>query len=118
MDEGPLSCAGKDNAAVFPIEVSVPKSKTSVLRAGYSANVNIIIQKKDSVLTIPERVITFRNDSAFVRAVMGPGKEEERYITTGLSDAIKIEVASGLKEGDEVLEKPVKIIALDGKHCN
>ena len=62
------------------------------------------------MLTIPERAVTFRNDSAFVKVSLGPGKEEERYIKTGLSDAIKMEVVSGLNEGEEVLEKPVKKI--------
>ena len=62
------------------------------------------------MLTIPERVVTFRNDSALVKVALGPGKDEERLIKTGLSDAINIEVVSGLKEGDEVLEKPVKKI--------
>jgi HlyD family secretion protein len=70
----------------------------------------VIIQKKDSVLTIPERVVTFRNDSAFVKVALGPGKDQERYVKTGLSDAINIEIQSGLKEGEEVLEKPVKKI--------
>ncbi len=105
-----LKAEKKDNATVFPIEVSVPKANNATLRAGYSANASIIIQKKDSVLTIPERVVTFRNDSTFVKVALGPGKEEERQIKTGLSDAIKIEVVSGLKEGDEVFEKPVKKI--------
>jgi HlyD family secretion protein len=105
-----LKAEKKDNATVFPIEVSVPKANNATLRAGYSANASIIIQKKDSVLTIPERVVTFRNDSTFVKIAMGSGKEEERQIKTGLSDAIKIEVVSGLKEGDEVFEKPVKKI--------
>jgi HlyD family secretion protein len=105
-----LKAEKKENATVFPIEISIPKGNNSVLRAGYSANANVIIQKKDSVLTIPERVVTFRNDSAFVKVAVGPGKEEERFIKTGLSDAINIEVISGLKEGEEVLEKPVKKI--------
>jgi HlyD family secretion protein len=105
-----LKAEKKDNATVFPIEISIPKTSNSVLRAGYSANANVIIQKKDSVLTIPERVVTFRNDSSFVKLPMGPGKEEERCIKTGLSDAINIEVLEGLKEGDEVFEKPVKKI--------
>ncbi|MEK6572242.1 MAG: efflux RND transporter periplasmic adaptor subunit, partial [Bacteroidota bacterium] len=61
-------------------------------------------------LTVPERVVTFRRDSAFVKILLAPGKDEERYIKTGLSDAISIEVVQGLKEGDEVLEKPVKKI--------
>jgi len=105
-----LKAEKKDNATVFPIEISVPKAKNTTLRAGYSANASIVIQKKDSVLTIPERVVTFRNDSAFVKLALAGGKEEERVIKTGLSDAIKIEVISGLKEGDDVFEKPVKKI--------
>ncbi|HUI65901.1 MAG TPA: efflux RND transporter periplasmic adaptor subunit [Bacteroidota bacterium] len=105
-----LKAEKKENATVFPIEISVPKSENSVLRAGYSANANVIIRHEDSVLVIPERVVTFRNDSAFVKVALGPAKEEERLIKTGLSDAITIQVLEGLKEGDEVIEKPVKKI--------
>jgi HlyD family secretion protein len=105
-----LKAEKKENATVFPIEILIPSGKKTVLRAGYSANANIIIQKKSDVLMIPERVVTFRGDSAFVKAVVGNGTDEERMIKTGLSDAISIEVVSGLKEGDEVLEKPVKKI--------
>lgn len=105
-----LKAEKKEQATVFPIEISIPKSNKVTLRAGYSANANVIIQKKQNVLTIPERVVTFRNDSAFVKISLGPEKNEERYIKTGLSDAISIEVVSGLKEGEEVEEKPVKKI--------
>jgi HlyD family secretion protein len=105
-----LKAEKKDNATVFPIEIMIPTARNTLLRAGYSANANIIIQKKDSVLTIPERVITFKHDSAFVKVPLAQGKEEERYVKTGLSDAISIEVVSGLKEGEEVFEKPVKKI--------
>ncbi|MEW6510026.1 MAG: efflux RND transporter periplasmic adaptor subunit [Bacteroidota bacterium] len=105
-----LKAEKKENAAVFPIEIVIPKSSNSTLRAGYSANANVIIRRKDSVLVIPERVVTFRNDSAFVRVPLAAGKDEERFITTGLSDAISIEVLEGLKEKDEVFEKPAKKI--------
>jgi HlyD family secretion protein len=105
-----LKAQKKDNATVFPIEILIPGARNTTLRAGYSANANIIIQKKNDVLTIPERVVTFRNDSSFVKVPMAQGKDEEKLIKTGLSDAISIEVVSGLKEGDEVSEKPVKKI--------
>lgn len=105
-----LKAEKKDNAAVFPIEILIPSRSNKVLRAGYSANANIIIRKKTNVLTIPERVITFSNDSAYVTVAAGAKKEEKRLIKTGLSDAINIEVVSGLAEGDFVLEKPVKKI--------
>jgi len=105
-----LKAEKNENATVFPIEIALPKASTALLRAGYSANANIIIQRKDSVLIIPERVVTFRGDSAFVRAVADQGSQNERSIVTGLSDAISVEVVSGLTEGEEVYEKPVRAI--------
>jgi HlyD family secretion protein len=105
-----LKAEKKEQATVFPIEISIPKNTKATLRAGYSANANVIIQKKNQVLTVPERAVTFRNDSAFVMVVTGPEKKEERMIKTGLSNAIIIEIVSGLKEGDEIEEKPVKKI--------
>jgi HlyD family secretion protein len=105
-----LKAEKKDNATVFPIEIIIPGAKNATLRAGYSANANIIIQKKTNVMTIPERVVTFSSDSAFVNALIGGKKTDKHYIKTGLSDAINIEVISGLNEGDEVFEKPVKKI--------
>jgi len=105
-----LKAEKKENATVFPIEISIPETSNAVLRAGYSANANIIIQRKDSVLLIPERVVTFRNDSAFVRIPKSSGTPEDRFIETGLSDAISVEVVAGLTIGDSLLEKPIKKI--------
>ncbi|NIR52691.1 efflux RND transporter periplasmic adaptor subunit [candidate division KSB1 bacterium] len=105
-----LKAKKEDNTTVFPVEIKIDETNDAVLRAGYSANAHIIIAKRDSVLAIPERVVTFRNDSAFVKIPVGENGSEERYIKTGLSDAILIEVVEGLKEGEEVLEKEVKEI--------
>ena len=105
-----LKARKQENTTVFPIEVVIDDAGGALLRAGYSANANIIIARKDSVLTLPERVVTFRNDSAFVRIPAGEKKSKEVYVKTGLSDAISIEILSGLKEGQEVLEKEVKEI--------
>ena len=104
-----LKAEKKDNATVFPIEILLPGSRETLLRAGYSANANIIINKKENVLTVPERVVTFRNDSSFVTVPTESG-QDEILIKTGLSDAISIEVIEGLAEGDKVLEKPRKVI--------
>lgn len=103
--------AHKDgNSTVFPVEIVIDSTYGAKLRAGFSANANVIINRKEHVLSIPERVITFRNDSAFVRIPQGQEDSKEVYIKTGLSDAINIEVVSGLVEGDEVLEKEIKEI--------
>ncbi|MFH1943225.1 MAG: efflux RND transporter periplasmic adaptor subunit, partial [bacterium] len=48
--------ARKDqNTTVFPVEVVIDETGGAVLRAGFSANANVIIARKDSVLSIPER---------------------------------------------------------------
>lgn len=105
-----LKAQKEDNTTVFPVEINIIETGETILRAGYSANASIIIAKQDSVLSIPERVVTFRNDSAFVNIPVGEEDQEEVYIETGISDAITIEVTSGLEEGQEVLEKEVKEI--------
>jgi HlyD family secretion protein len=105
-----LKAKKQDNTTVFPVEIKITGTDGAVLRAGFSANAHIIIAQRDSVLAIPERVVTFRNDSAFVQIPVGEAGSEERHIKTGLSDAINIEVLEGLREGEVVLEKEVKKI--------
>jgi len=102
-----LKARKEDNTTVFPVEVVIDDIDDAVLRAGFSANANVIISRKDSVLTIPERVVTFRNDSSFVNIPEGVEGSKEIPIKTGLSNAIIIEVISGLEEGDKVLEKKI-----------
>ena len=105
-----LKAEKKDNTTVFPVEIAIDDTHGAQLRAGFSANADIIIAQKDSVLSIPERVVTFENDSAFVMIPAGPENSEKVMIKTGLSDAINVEVISGLNEGQEVLEKETKEI--------
>ena len=103
--------AHKDgNSTVFPVEIVIDSTRGAMLRAGFSANATIIITKKQNILTLPERVVYFRNDSAFVRIPKDTDGFEERYIETGLSDAILIEIKSGLIKDQEVLEKETKEI--------
>jgi HlyD family secretion protein len=100
-----LKALKQDNTTVFPVEISIDKTGEAILRAGFSANANIIIARKDSVLAIPERVVTFRNDSAFVKIPVSETESKEIPVKTGLSDAITIEILEGLEEGQEILEK-------------
>ncbi len=102
-----LKAKKDETATTFPVEIRLTLTGGAMLRAGYSANAEIIIQRKEAVLQIPERVVTFDGDTAWVKVPGPDGKEQKRVIRTGLSDAINIEVLSGLKAGEKVLEKPV-----------
>ncbi len=105
-----LKARTQDNSTVFPVEITLEQTDGAVLRAGYSANAHIIIEKREDVLMIPERVVTFSGDTAWVTVDLGGGQTERRIIETGLSDAINIEVVSGLREGERVREKPTRKI--------
>ncbi|HEX7091266.1 MAG TPA: efflux RND transporter periplasmic adaptor subunit [Longimicrobiales bacterium] len=105
-----LKARNQDNSTVFPVEITLEETDGTILRAGYSANAYINIEKREDVLVIPERVVTFSGDTAWVTVELGPGQTERRVIETGLSDAINIEVVSGLREGERVLEKPARRI--------
>ncbi|HEX4822884.1 MAG TPA: efflux RND transporter periplasmic adaptor subunit [Candidatus Polarisedimenticolaceae bacterium] len=102
----------KDNAKLFEVEIELDPGQEAVLRAGYSANADVVIKEKKDILLIPERVITFEDGGkkAFVEIPGGspkaPAKKVE--IATGLSDGLNCEVTSGLKKGDLVLQRPPK----------
>lgn len=117
-----LKAQKEENSTVFPVEIEILEAvelapdlpeaepKPVVLRAGYSANSEIIIEQREDVLMIPERVIDFAEDEASVRVRRVDNTTEDRIIQTGLSDAINIEVLTGLEEGEWVAEKPPKEI--------
>jgi HlyD family secretion protein len=105
-----LKARKQENAITFPVEIRLTDAGGTTLRAGYSANAEIIIEKRDDVVRIPERLVTFEKDSAWVMVHHADGTAEKRAIKTGLSDAIQIEVLSGLEVGEQVREKPAKKI--------
>lgn len=99
----------QDNATVFPVEITITDANGAVLRAGYSANADIIIERMDNAITIPERVITMRDGRAFVEVAGDDSQKRiEKEVELGLSDAITVAVVDGLEEGEKVLEKTVR----------
>jgi HlyD family secretion protein len=92
-----------ENGAIqFLIRASISKDNASFLRAGYSANADIILSKKDKVMAIPESVLQFDKEKAFVEVETSNQIFEKRFIKTGLSDGINIEVLDGIKKGDKL----------------
>ncbi|OFX86433.1 MAG: efflux transporter periplasmic adaptor subunit [Bacteroidetes bacterium GWF2_33_16] len=92
-----------ENGAIqFEIKASVELKNDYFIRAGYSANADIVLSRKDSVLAIEESLLTFQHDSAYVEVETAPQIFEKRLIQTGLSDGINIEVVSGITKDDKV----------------
>lgn len=94
--------ATENGAIQFLIRAAINKQTGTFLRAGYSANADIILAKKDKVLSVPESVLQFEKDKTYVELETAPQKFEKKYIKTGISDGINIEVLEGLKKTDKI----------------
>jgi HlyD family secretion protein len=91
----------EENGAVqFEIRAKVNLKENYFIRAGYSANAAIVLDRRDSVLAINESLLQFEADTVFVEVETKPQEFEKRYVETGLSDGIHIEILSGLSQDD------------------
>lgn len=100
----------QEGSTVFDVEIDLEDVGDTRLRAGYSANADVIITRKEDILLVPERLISFANDSSFVEMQDSLGQVTKLPIETGLSDGIKVEIVAGLSEGDMLVERPPKEI--------
>lgn len=92
-----------ENGAIqFLIRASISKENAAFLRAGYSANADIILAKKDKVLAINESTLQFEKEKSFVEVETTNQQFEKRYVKTGLSDGINVEILEGLKKTDKI----------------
>jgi HlyD family secretion protein len=95
----------KDNVTTFEVRVSI-KNPGGQLKANMSANAEIILEEKQSVLLVPEGAILYdKNRSASVE-VPDPATEKGRRklpVKLGISDGVKTELVAGLKQGEKVI---------------
>jgi HlyD family secretion protein len=105
----------KEGATLFDVEIELDPGQKITLRAGYSANADVIIREKKDVLTIPERLVTFEDGGKKATVeIPGPDPKSEPKkveVKTGISDGLNVEILSGLKKGDKVIERPPKEIS-------
>jgi HlyD family secretion protein len=95
----------KNGAIQFEIKAAIRIPGDAFIRAGYSANAEIVLKRAEDVWTIPESAVEFHGDSAFVQILKQEKPEQifERHpVTTGLSDGIKIEIKEGLAPDNRI----------------
>ncbi|HEX8617785.1 MAG TPA: efflux RND transporter periplasmic adaptor subunit [Thermoanaerobaculia bacterium] len=105
----------KEGATLFDVEIELEPNSKVTLRAGYSANADVIIREKKDVLVLPERLVAFEDGGkkTFVELPQADPKAEPKKleIKTGVSDGLNIEIVSGLSKGQKVVERPPKEIS-------
>jgi HlyD family secretion protein len=92
-----------ENGAIqFKIRAALTKTGDAVIRANYSANADIVLDRRDRVLSVKESLLQFEGDDVFVEVESTPQHFEKRKIKTGLSDGVVIEVVEGLTKDDRL----------------
>ncbi len=94
----------EQGAVQFKIEADLFLNESIFVRAGYSANASLIIERKDNVMAIEESLLQFdrETEKPYVEIQIGDQKFERRDIEIGLSDGVNVEVISGLTEEDQI----------------
>jgi HlyD family secretion protein len=115
-----------DKVRVFDVEIRLD-AQGRELRSGMTANIEVVGERKDKVLTVPIESV-FQRDGAeivFIKKPWDPKAEpaakkadakkedawkqffEKRSVVTGLADNSRVQILSGLKAGEELaLEDP------------
>ncbi|MEN8165372.1 MAG: hypothetical protein ABFS37_14675, partial [Acidobacteriota bacterium] len=101
-------------ATLFDVEIELHPTREVLLRAGYSANADVVIREKTDIVLIPERLLLFEDDGAstFVE-LPGEGPEAEPVkvaVELGLSDGLNVEILSGVTDGDQIVQRPPREI--------
>ena len=85
--------------------ISYANEHTQKIRAGFSANAEIVLKEVSQVMSVPESAIEFEGDSTFVYLVKEEGDKktyERQQVETGLSDGVNIEIKKGISGKEKV----------------
>ena len=91
-------------AVQFKIKADVTLDDKNFIRAGYSANADIVLEKKDSVLAIKEGLLKFdkKTEEPYVEVMKEDGKFEKITVKLGTSDGVNVQVLEGVKKDDKI----------------
>jgi HlyD family secretion protein len=95
----------KDNVTTFEVQISID-NPGGELKANMTANAEVVLEEHKHVLTVPEQAVLYDKDrNATVWVPDASAKDGRRIVSikTGLSNGSRVEVLSGLHNGDKVV---------------
>ncbi|MEQ9231656.1 MAG: HlyD family efflux transporter periplasmic adaptor subunit, partial [Cyclobacteriaceae bacterium] len=92
----------EEGAIQFEVRAAVELRNDNFLRAGYSANADIVLERRKEILAVRESNLIFEDDKIYVELMKDEQVFEKTEIQTGLSDGVNIEVLSGLTKESKV----------------
>lgn len=95
-----------DGAIQFEIKAAIARKPGPFIRAGYSANADIVIAERKQVLAMREALVQFEDGKPFVEVETAPQTFARRPVKLGVSDGISIEILEGVGKGDRIKVPP------------
>jgi HlyD family secretion protein len=94
----------EQGAVQFKIEADMLLNDSIVVRAGYSANASIVLERKEDVLALREALLQFdrKTQEPYVQIMKGDQKFERKDVKLGISDGENVEILEGVEEADDV----------------
>ncbi len=90
----------ENGSNTFEVKAAIALSDSTQLRAGYSANAAVTLQRETQVLTVPESCVEWIGDSTFVYVLTAesPQTFERTPVVTGISDGVNIAIKGGISQ--------------------
>lgn len=92
----------ESGAIQFEIKAAVLLKEGQFLRAGYSANAEVVLDKRTSVLTVSEMLVQYQGSNPYVEVEIAPNTYEKRDVELGLSDGLSVEIISGITADERI----------------
>ena len=94
----------EQGAVQFKIEADLFLNDSIFVRAGYSANASLVLERKDSVMAISESLLQFdsKTEEPYVEIEVGDQKFERKDIEIGISDGVNVEIITGISKDDKI----------------
>ena len=94
----------EQGAVQFKIEADLYLNDSIFVRAGYSANASLVLERKDSIMAISESLLQFdrKTEEPYVEIEIEDQKFERRDVKIGISDGVNVEIISGVSEDDKI----------------
>jgi len=88
----------------FNVEGNVTNPKGEYIRAGFSANGEVLLSSQKNALLLDESLIQYDkgNNKSFVEVKQPNGSFKKTYVKLGASDGINVQILSGIDKNAEV----------------
>ncbi|MBI3828595.1 MAG: efflux RND transporter periplasmic adaptor subunit [Planctomycetes bacterium] len=90
------------NVVTFEVKIEIISENKKLLKPEMTTNIEIIAAEKDDALVVPVEAVGRQKGKRTVTVVKEDRSTEERTVETGINDGNRMEIVSGLQEGDTV----------------